>query len=563
MNIDVRFIGIDFGTSTSVVSYMDYARTGGQLTPMNNLQPVMYNMSHHVMTVIMDDGKRRRAGNDVSPYDLETMQQHLHTEFKMHLGTGTSKAERMNAIELCEDFFRYLGKGYMEFEKAQGHRVSQYQVYVSYPAKWDLQQRSLTLRAAQKAFANLSDDIHCMDEPTASLMYAIHSDHVSEQARRELRENTDSYVMILDMGAGTTDIVIFRYRPGAAAEVITKYPLPGRESVTFGGREIDRIFMHHFKENYTGLEDENEVNMLAICKRWKELASGRLRELPTATVDFLPDRHWKPRQKRPVYNRETICSLLGTYLHPLPSLINEAISDAKNNNATFAERGGIIDLVILTGGHSQWFFVEDILRGNWVPGLPGNKQTGSGVNLTRIKKASWRLVSTSIPQDIVSYGLSMSGKPIEVVQLSASDVWIEIDMGLTKPRKEKVIRRGQPLPRAQTLSDTFEVKLHSDDIFIPIVFTPIIGKAGLEYLDPVRVQLGTSLGSDFWNWLFNDSHYRNVKVKLELTCCVDENDMLSFSGTATTPGWTGFEEEFSLSATDIADRVVNFVAGAN
>jgi hypothetical protein len=492
--------------------------------------------------------------------DLENSPQYVNKEFKMQLGSSESTPERAKAIELTNDFFRYLADGYFATERAKVHSIGERFIYVSYPAKWEIEQRSITVGAAENAFG---EEVRSLDEPTAALLYCIQSKDIVQKARDELRTNSASNVLIVDMGAGTTDLVLFRYIPNGPTAVISKYPEPGKNSVTFGGREVDSILGKHFASEYTGWEDENDVYIAERCKTWKEEVSKQLNDSDEA-AQYLPDRRLKPKLgSRQAYDRRKICTLLRDYLHQFPQMINGAIEEGKNNDSQFHEEDGRIDFVVLTGGHSQWFFVDEMLRGHWLHGLPGNENLGSGIFLPLLQRDPWRTIKTLMPQQIVFYGLCMSGMPIQVIQLSNSDVWLELEMGRSKAKKEKIIGRSIRLPHRTTIEKEFQCSILSDEVWIPITITPLIGRRGDDYLDPINIQLGTTWGSDFVNWLFNEGRYRSAKVKLTLTCILDENQLLTLSGSVKTPGWTGYEETISMSPTQLAENIRKSYQGGN
>jgi hypothetical protein len=66
-----------------------------------------------------------------------------------------------------------------------------------------------------------------------------------------------------------------------------------------------------------------------------------------------------------------------------------------------SEVGEQVDLVILTGGHSQWYWVNDLLTG----ALPG---CGAAA-LELVRKDPVRIFSSGRPQETVARGMAMSG----------------------------------------------------------------------------------------------------------------------------------------------------------
>lgn len=67
--------------------------------------------------------------------------------------------------------------------------------------------------------------------------------------------------------------------------------------------------------------------------------------------------------------------------------------------------GDRVDLVILTGGHSQWYFVRDILTGRL-------SRIGD-VGLDNIQDNPERIISISLPQETVALGLAYQGLSVQ------------------------------------------------------------------------------------------------------------------------------------------------------
>lgn len=570
MDETIRFIGIDFGTSTTVVSYMDYIEKEGNLVPEYNLNRIGYSGGPALIPTIIKVGGVQEPelyGNQVSDYLLEYYPNLIEKEFKMNLGSSVAKDKRDKAIGLTYKFFNYLYQGYLEYEKTQNSSIKERRVYVSYPAKWESEQKSITIDAAYEAFKNYPEvtinGIYSIDEPTAALHYSIISRDINEKAKEELRIDKNSFILIIDMGAGTTDLVLYEYLPNKLIKVLAKYPEPGKSSTTFGGREVDEIFKNHFKERFSEkLVDINELSFLNECKRWKEGISNFFNS-SEGKMDFAytPDlpQPLKSLLKGPVskdYNRNKICWLLKDYLIKFPELVNSIIDIGKNNSEEFRKSNTDIDFVILTGGHSKWFFVEKMLKGKWVPGLHGNENFGSNINLRKIINENWRIIKTNQPQSIVSYGLCMSGIPIEVIQLSNCDVWLDIRLGDSTPEKELIVKRNIKLPYQSRFNKKFKCRIDIEDNKIPIIITPIIGVKGDDYLDSIKIELFTNIWRDFVTF-FSEDRYRFEDVEVDLICKFDKNQIFSFEGKVTTPGIFGYEEKISLSPSEIAKKFLN------
>ena len=100
--------------------------------------------------------------------------------------------------------------------------------------------------------------------------------------------------------------------------------------------------------------------------------------------------------------RQTFEEKAEAYLKKFPALIRGCIAASGVKDAD-------IELVILTGGHSQWYFVKEILTGR-LPAVCGSL-------LPQITEDPNRILSVARPQETVALGLvyapmaSFSGSP--------------------------------------------------------------------------------------------------------------------------------------------------------
>ncbi len=96
-------------------------------------------------------------------------------------------------------------------------------------------------------------------------------------------------------------------------------------------------------------------------------------------------------------DRNRFETLTSEYLTILPNMVSDILKDA---NLT----GNDIDLVLLSGGHSQWYFVREMLTDR----LPQYGQ----VALDKIKADPERIVSLARPQETVALGLVYKSIPL-------------------------------------------------------------------------------------------------------------------------------------------------------
>ena len=403
-----RLIGIDFGTSTTVVhvkNYTDGKPSGGDGT---SIQYVEFDGQGMVPTLIQKAEDTYYFGYDAKQPKKD---ERLYRNFKMKLESSDEK-ERKEAEELTLLFFRFLHDAYEEQKMHFGTAQSE-STLISYPAKWTERTRLFMISCAERAgFPN----VRGMDEPTAA-MYSV---CVQERERMEglgvLKKGKSSYVLMIDMGAGTTDLALCRYQAGAQAEILLTWPST-EAPLFFGGHEMDRILMDVLK-NYlldNGFSEDGVARFMSqyeeTCRVWKEnTVSGALAENKQVDFCFFISSVFQimgiTPGKFPVISRASLEHTAGGYLKIYAMLVNGILGEAKKKVPGFSGSEQI-DLVILTGGHSQWYFAEGVLTGEVDAGLP--------VNIEKIRERPERVIRLSRPQETVARGMVYSGQKIVVV----------------------------------------------------------------------------------------------------------------------------------------------------
>lgn len=392
-----RIIGIDFGTSTSVIRVKRY-ENGKPLGEVLETKEVLFGgVSATVPTLIA----KKNEDNSVAYYGYEAQQKRrnftTYSNFKVDLESADPE-KRALARRLTEEFFAYLSKQYRA-QADSGHlgdAEDEERTVISYPVKWSEETKRFMVEAARKAdFPNVTG----MDEAQAAIQA------VTVMSDRHLRNNNllvygkNSNILLIDMGAGTTDLVLCRYTPGEKAkkEILSTWPKDG--SILFGGREIDALLRNFFWDKMDETDAEDLFKRIGTdkFKSWKEeLVSPALRHNDSVREFEVLDSYVEMMgidMDAYCLDRSSFEACMGDYLKQLPTLIKGCISNSGIS-------GRNVDLVIVTGGHSQWYFVEDILAGR----MP---QLGK-VDLPRIQENPARIIPIARPQETVALGLVYS-----------------------------------------------------------------------------------------------------------------------------------------------------------
>ena len=205
-----RVIGVDFGTSTSVIRVKRYC--GGEPVSQERLaaEAVVFNNGiPMVPTLIQRLGENAYFGCDAQTAKRGAV---LYHSFKVDLESPDPE-KRQKARELTQEFLKYLA-GVYKSQSEGGHlgeADDRERTIISYPVKWGSGTKKFMLEAAgQAGFPNVEG----MDEAQA----AIHAVTLQSESylKKEgyLREGRPCTVLLIDMGAGTTDLALCRYTPG-------------------------------------------------------------------------------------------------------------------------------------------------------------------------------------------------------------------------------------------------------------------------------------------------------------------------------------------------------------
>lgn len=341
-----RIIGIDFGTSTSVIRVKRY-QDGKPVGERLDSKEVVFNNIGLVPTLI------QKVQDGLPYYGYEAQKQHkkskLFQSFKVELESSDQKV-REQACALTEEFFVYLAKIYKDQRSGGffGAAQDSEKTLISYPVKWSEKTRAFMVEAARKAgFPNVEG----MDEAQAAITEVMvqSADYLSK--RGYLHEGEAVNILMIDMGAGTSDLVLCRYTPGESAkyEVLSTWPKDG--NTLFGGREVEILLQDYLRSK---LSEEDADAVMKKCtldkfKSWKEDTVSKALDRGEAVTECAELELITDLLEIDVENyaldRAEFEKLAGGYLKGFPQLVNDCLKDAGIS-------GNDVDLVLLTGGHS-------------------------------------------------------------------------------------------------------------------------------------------------------------------------------------------------------------------
>ena len=419
-----RIIGIDFGTSTSVMRVKRYRENGQPVDDRLYTAEVKFGNSSLVPTLI----REMQTGEPYYGYDAqkEHKKSTLFDNFKVELESPDPQ-EREQARALTEAFFTYLSKQYKDQSAGGffGEADETERTIVSYPVKWSGETRRFMLDAAKKAgFKNVEG----MDEAQAAITAVMvqSADYLSQ--RGYLHDGVPANILMADMGAGTTDLVLCRYTPGKSAKYEILSAWPKDDGALFGGREVEGMLRDYLRGM---LPEEDADTVMKKCKlnmfkSWKEdyvspaLARGEA-VTDCADMDTITDL-LEIDVEEYALDRVAFEEMAAQYLKGFPELVNGCLKDAGLS-------GDEVDLVLLTGGHSQWYFVREQLC--------GKLERFGAVGLGKIQADPKRIIPVPRPQETVALGLVYSPLAKEV-RFAGEEAEITPELEAKSVRQEEI-----------------------------------------------------------------------------------------------------------------------------
>lgn len=458
-----RIIGIDFGTSTTVVRYRNDGdidtkeiidSNGRQTIPTAIYRSANGNYAYGCEAIA--------AYRDEQEYifDQEEPVGEIFRNFKMDLLQLENSPERNQAEDLILRFFReHIYK--LVRQQIPDLEYEPYDLAFSYPAKWTDSMKNVMERIIREAGFKPQNIIR-KNEPTAAMFNMLHNHKRSLIESKLLQVDKPLHVFMLDMGAGTTDITIFRFIVKADSGYLLDHllPYPPRDNPCLcGGREIDQLicdYIHQYCKKYNVVLDKNDFSEL-FAKDWKDnslsdvLKVNNKSRLHNSVVSNIKEKPGGPDVIKSFYfDRAVFESLTQEHWRNLYGLIKSAIEKYKSLYKIGAED---IDLLCLTGGHSKWYAVQKLFNGEGIFGSIGKidddcNNNADKVIFDKLIKEPFRIERflDPKPHESVANGLCYIDDTIDICSSSANNIWMQLVINDKESEVIEVVRQGMILP---------------------------------------------------------------------------------------------------------------------
>ena len=458
-----KIIGIDLGTTNSVVSVME----GGEVKVIanqegNRLTPSVVAFTDKGETLVGEPAKRQAVTNPRNTiYSIKRFMGRRHDEVQSeekmvpyHVVGGPNDYVKVevNGRQYTppEISAKVLQKLKDAAENYLGHKVNK--AVITVPAYFNDAQRQATKDAGQIAGLDVS---RIINEPTAAaLAYG-------------LEKKKDEKIAVFDLGGGTFDISILEVEEGSVEVLATN------GDGHLGGDDFDEELINHVASQFQkeqGIDLRKDPMALqrlreACEKAKKELSSSQSTDinLPFITADAGGAKHLQMTISRSQFER-LIDKLVERCRHP----VVQALKDAKLEPSQ-------IDEVVLVGGSTRVPMVVDFVRK-----LFGGKEPHKGVN----------------PDEVVSIGAAIQGaiiggevKDVVLLDVTPLSLGIETEGGVMTV----LVERNTTIPVTKT--ETFSTAADNQTAVTVRVFqgerpmandNRLLGQFNLEGIPPAR-----------------------------------------------------------------------------
>ncbi len=410
-----KIIGIDLGTTNSVVAVMD----GKEPTVIANQEgdrttPSVVAFTDNDETIVGAPARNQRVTNPTrTVYSVKRFMGRRHSE--------VDSEEKMVPYKIKggPDEYVKIGVGDKEYtpqeisaktlrklkeaaESYLGHKVNK--AVITVPAYFNDAQRQATKDAGQIAGLEVA---RIINEPTAAAMaYGLD------------KSNKEQKIVVFDLGGGTFDVSVLELNDDDGMKVFEVISTSG--DTHLGGDDFDEVLIHYvadeFKKN-TGVDLRSDTMALqrlqeACEKAKKELSSAQSSDinLPFITADASGPKHLQMSITRSKFE-ELIDDLVERCKKP----VEQALKDAKLSPKD-------IDEIVLVGGSTRVPKVQAMVKGIF------GKDPHKGVN----------------PDEVVAIGAAIQGsvlagdrKDVLLLDVTPLTLGIETEGGVLTPLVER------------------------------------------------------------------------------------------------------------------------------
>jgi molecular chaperone DnaK len=340
LNEDFYILGIDLGTTNSIISYWDNAAKSPEPIDISN---GFGKIPLPSVVQYRDDSKEWVIGEEayrsIKLYPETTIR-----SIKRKMGTN-EKIQIAKGEYLPEDISAKILSELVSHCENINPKAEIAGLVVSVPYDFDDAAKKATMRACE--LAGLKDKLICLIEEPKAACLAYNFRH------KLLR---DEKIMVFDFGGGTLDITVFEVTERDETKIKLTVISESGEAY-HGGDNIDEVLTERFYEyiekrtgqNKKDIPIENQVEVALRARETKERLSG-LKSLRVPFTFCIP-----PFTEQT--SRDEFEALIESFITKTRKLVNKALREAYKSALAPSD----IDRVLLEGGSSSAPWVREAL----------------------------------------------------------------------------------------------------------------------------------------------------------------------------------------------------------
>jgi molecular chaperone DnaK len=414
-----KIIGIDLGTTNSVVSLME----GGEAKVIANQEGARTTPSVVAFTdsdtLVGEPAKRQAVTNPQNTiYSIKRFMGRRHNEVQ-----SEEKIVPYKVVGGANDYVKVEAKGkeytppeisahiLMKLKDAAenylGHKVNK--AVITVPAYFNDAQRQATKDAGQIAGLDVA---RIINEPTAAaLAYG-------------LEKEKDEKICVFDLGGGTFDVSILEVEEGSVEVLSTN------GDTHLGGDDFDEVLIDHIADKFKQQENVDLRGEPMALQRLREAAEKAKKELSTAqstdiNLPFIMSVNNVAKHLQMTIGRAEFERLIDPLVERCRNPVEQALKDAKLSP-------GEIDEVVLVGGSTRVPLVQELVKKVFK-----GKEPHKGVN----------------PDEVVSIGAAIQGgiiagdvKDVVLLDVTPLSLGIETEGGVMTV----LVERNTTIPTTKT-----------------------------------------------------------------------------------------------------------------
>jgi actin-like ATPase involved in cell morphogenesis len=326
-----KVIGIDFGTSTTLVSEL-YTNNTVLLNIEKNdvILETILRLKQKVEDITISDYSFENIESIIEERGKNVQQDfkdkgNIYYHFKPFIGEKNKEGEISNT--LAEIWFKLIYK--IIKNCANNANLDKYEFVIGVPAKWEEERINVIKRIAENSGFK---KIHFFPEPVAAILSQDISSFFKKYENKQ-------YILLIDFGGGTLDLCLMEILNGKINIMYSS------GNPKLGGKDFDNRVNEHFRKE-ASIQGETNINFN------NQNIKEKILEREEVTISY--------RNNLYTINREQFKKVCNAEIKQITEAFDEFFKELTSENICIDKKK--IDAILKIGGASQLFFIDELIR---------------------------------------------------------------------------------------------------------------------------------------------------------------------------------------------------------